>query len=131
MPFLQAQRSTSSNQELRYGHSIERPAEFGIVVNAPQYRNSRAIFLKQIVMFGDVDMGGGNSCLAENCLGLLAEVTELSAVKLDFCQHDARRKFSRYIASVLYTTRSECAVPGAMLTTFSAALALSTQTMPR
>lgn len=36
-----------------------------------------------------------------------------------------------HIASMLYSTRSVCITPGATLTTFSAALALSTQSMPR
>jgi len=36
-----------------------------------------------------------------------------------------------HIASMLYSTRSACIAPGATLTTFSAALTLSTQSMPR
>lgn len=66
---------------MRYASCIKGPVELGIVVKALQYRNSQAVFLKQVVVFSDIDNCGSNPNLVENILCLFAKVAEPGAVE--------------------------------------------------
>ena len=66
---------------------IKGPVEFGLVINALQYRDSQAVLLEQTLVFSDVDLCRGDSRPMENCLCFPAEVAERVAVKPGICQH--------------------------------------------